>query len=115
LLGKATSAAVDLSGDKMPAMPRKLFLLAILAAITFISCDKDSAPAAEAILHGRWVKGDKTGDTLEFYSRAGVHYLMSNQSFNDDLYAPLEREYRFRNDQLTLIYRNGVDVLEVPA
>jgi hypothetical protein len=87
-------------------MPR--FLPAILTIFAFTlaaSCDKDSdSTDEESILHGTWVKGNNAGDTLVFYSRLGRHYLKSNQSFNPNMYAPVEREYGFRNGQLYLKY-----------
>jgi hypothetical protein len=87
-------------------MPRILpAILAIFAITLAASCDKDAgSPDEEAILHGTWVKGDRAGDTLVFYDRAGKHYMKSNQSFNPDHYSPVEREYGFQNGQLYIKY-----------
>jgi hypothetical protein len=80
-------------------------MLAIFAISLAASCDKDSdSPDEEAILHGMWIRGAQGGDTLRFYERAGRHYMKSNQSFNPDHYAPVEREYGFQNGQLYLKY-----------
>ena len=73
-------------------MPRLLLTtLAFIAITLFGSCDKDSEPDSEAILHGMWMKGSNTGDTLYFLKKDGKHIMRVNQSFNPGVTAYIER------------------------
>lgn len=83
-------------------------LLVLFVATMTTSCDKDATADEETVLHGTWIKGSQAGDTLRFYERGGRHYMLSNQSFNPNMYAPVETEYRFRNGQLALKYAWGM-------
>jgi hypothetical protein len=87
-------------------MPRILPAILAVFIITLVaSCDKDpDGPDEESILHGTWVKGSNTGDTLVFYGRGGKHYMKSNQSFNPTMYAPVEQEYVMRNGKPAFRY-----------
>ena len=89
-------------------MPRLLYSLLVITAITFAAaCSKDSGKNEEAIFYGTWVKGSNTGDTLYFDKKNGRDIMRTNQSFNPNMYAPIEREYKYAGGKLTLAYPYG--------
>lgn len=85
-------------------MPRLLYSLLFIAAITFAACDKDSGKNEEATFYGTWVKGSNTGDTLYFYRKNGQDFMRSNQSFNPNMYAPTEHPYKYESGKLFIAY-----------
>lgn len=85
-------------------MPRLLYFLLVTTVITFAAaCSKDS-DNPEAAFYGTWVKGSNTGDTLYFYRKNGRDIMRSNQSFNPNMYAPVERVYKYEGGKLIIAY-----------
>lgn len=85
-------------------MPRLLYSMLVITAITLAAaCSKDS-DNPEAALYGTWVKGSNTGDTLYFYRKNGQDMMLSNQSFNPSMYAPVERPYKYKSGKLFIAY-----------
>jgi hypothetical protein len=85
-------------------MPRILYSLLVITAITFAAaCSKDS-DGPEATFYGTWVKGPNTGDTLYFYKKNGRNIMRSNQSFNPLMYAPVEQVYKYEGGKLIVAY-----------
>ena len=86
-------------------MPRLLYALLVITAVSLAAaCSKDAEKREEAVFYGTWIKGSKTGDTLRFYKKGIKDVMLSNQSFNPNMYAPIEREYRYKNGKLILGY-----------
>jgi hypothetical protein len=79
---------------------RRLITLIVLVSI-LAACDKDGAPS-EAALYGTWVKGNQTGDTLQFLRKNGKDIMRQNESFNAGLPAYTEKEYQYQNGKLSL-------------
>lgn len=77
----------------------------VIALIIFVSivagCKKDGAQSG-ADLYGTWIKGNQSGDTLQFLQKNGKDILRRNESFNPGMPAYSEKEYRFRNGKLAI-------------
>jgi hypothetical protein len=85
-------------------MPRLLYSMLVITVITLAAaCSKDSE-SPEAAFYGTWIKGTNTGDTLYFYKKNGQNIMRSNQSFNPNMYAPVERPYRYVDGKLSVAY-----------
>jgi hypothetical protein len=76
-------------------------LVIIAFAIFFTGCSKEDT-ASESALFGTWVKGSNAGDTLRFMRKDNKYIMLQNESFNAGLPRYTEKEYRFRNGQLSI-------------
>jgi hypothetical protein len=79
---------------------RRVPAFIIFSFVLFTGCTKDVLN--EDSIHGTWIKGNSTGDTLRFFKKDGKNLLAYNLSFNPVMYAPEETEYSFRNGKLAL-------------
>lgn len=77
----------------------RMVLALIVSLSLFTGCKKDAAQSDTA-LTGTWIKGNQAGDTLQFLKKNGKNILRRNESFNADLPAYIEKEYRFSNGKL---------------
>ena len=76
-------------------------LIILLPGVLFFACKKE-LKGDESDLYGVWVKGANLGDTVWFMKKNGQSVMRVAVSFNPLMPGYSEKEYKFKDDKLTL-------------
>jgi hypothetical protein len=76
-------------------------IIVLIVVLLSFGCKKDKT-IDEPDLYGTWVKGSNHGDTLWFMKKNGQNIIRIPESFNPLMPLYSEKEYRFKNGELSI-------------
>lgn len=76
-------------------------LIVLVPGILSFACKKE-LKGDESDLYGTWVKGSNLGDTVWFMRKNGEHIMKVAVSFNAQMPAWSEKEYKYKDGKLSV-------------